>query len=81
MDGKTLESIMTEDAQIVVVALDLWSRIAHEMVAQTLEEEGRKVGLFRPVTLWPFDEEGRAEATKNAKSVVVLEGNAGMMCK
>ena len=49
------------------------------MVAR-LREEGRKVGLFRPVTLWPFDEEGLAEATKNAKSVVVLEGNAGMMC-
>jgi 2-oxoglutarate ferredoxin oxidoreductase subunit alpha len=76
---KRSESIMTEDAQIVVVAFGFVSRIAHEMVAR-LREEGRKVGLFRPVTLWPFDEEGLAEATKNAKSVVVLEGNAGMMC-
>ena len=76
---KRSESIMTEDAQIVVVAFGFVSRIAHEMVAR-LREEGRRVGLFRPVTLWPFDEEGLAEATKNAKSVVVLEGNAGMMC-
>lgn len=76
---KRSESIMTEDAQIVVVAFGFVSRIAHEMVAQ-LREEGRAVGLFRPVTLWPFDEEGLARATKNAKAVIVLEGNAGMMC-
>ena len=73
------ESIMTEDAEVVIVAFGLYSRIAHEMVAE-LREEGVKVGLFRPITLWPFDIQGLRDAVKNAKAVVVVEGNAGMMC-
>ena len=76
---KRSQSILTEDADVVVVAFGFVSRIAHEMVVE-LREEGIKAGLFRPITLWPFDEEGLREAVKNAKAVVVLEGNAGMMC-
>lgn len=76
---KRSESIMTEDAEIVIVAFGFVSRIAHEITAE-LREEGRKVGLFRPITLWPFDEQGLEAAVKSAKAVVVLEGNAGMMC-
>ncbi len=76
---KRSESIHTEDADVVVVAFGFVSRIAHEMVEE-LREEGRPVGLFRPISLWPFDEEGLMKAVKHAKAVVVLEGNAGMMC-
>lgn len=76
---KRSESIMTGDADIVVIAFGFVSRIAHEMVSE-LREEGIKAGLFRPVTLWPFDEEGLEKAVQKAKAVVVLEGNAGMMC-
>lgn len=78
-EEKRSQSIMTEDAEIVVVAFGLVSRIAHEMVAE-LREEGLKVGLFRPITLWPFDVESLLKAVEPAKAVVVLEGNAGMMC-
>ncbi len=76
---KRSESVMTEDADIVVVAFGLVSRIAGEMVSE-LREDGVKAGLFRPITLWPFDVEGLRRAVQNAKAVVVLEGNAGMMC-
>ena len=38
------------------------------------------MGLFRLITLWPFDIQGLRDAVKNAKAVVVVEGNAGMMC-
>ena len=64
----------------VFVAFGFVSRIARGAVEE-LREEGVKAGLFRPQTLWPFDNEGLEEAAKNAKFVVVLEGNAGMMCK
>lgn len=73
------ESVYTEDADVVVVAFGFVSRIAREMVEE-LRQDGVKAGLFRPITLWPFDVEGLRAAVKNAKAVVVLEGNAGMMC-
>ena len=63
----------------MVVAFGFVSRIAREMVEE-LRQDGVKAGLFRPITLWPFDVEGLRAAVKNAKAVVVLEGNAGMMC-
>lgn len=73
------ESILTEDADIVVVAFGFVSRIAHEMIVE-LREEGIKAGMFRPITLWPFDVKGLRQAVSSAKAVVVLEHNAGMMC-
>lgn len=50
---KTFESILTDDAEIVVVSFGFVSRLAHEMVAE-LRAEGIKAGLFRPITLWPL---------------------------
>lgn len=72
------ESILTEDADVLVVAFGFVSRIAKEMVNE-LRADGVKAGLFRPITLWPFDEEALRKAAANAKAVVVMEGNAGMM--
>lgn len=76
---KRSESILTDDAEIVVVSFGFVSRLAHEMVAE-LRAEGIKAGLFRPITLWPFDDDALKKAVENAKAVVVLEHNAGMMC-
>ena len=42
-------------------------------------KEGLKVGLFRPITLWPFPERQIAEAAKGKKGVLVVEINAGQM--
>lgn len=74
------EAIMTDDAEIVIVAFGSVSRIAHEMVAE-FRAEGYKLGLFRPITLWPFAEEALRSSVKKAKAVVVLEHNAGMMTR
>lgn len=73
------QSVLTEDADVLIVAFGFVSRIAREMVEE-LREDGIKVGLFRPITLWPFDIAGLRKAAENAKAVVVLEDNAGMMC-
>ena len=42
-------------------------------------KEGLKVGMFRPVTLWPFPEKELQEATKNAKKVLTVEMSMGQM--
>ncbi|MBP5712887.1 MAG: 3-methyl-2-oxobutanoate dehydrogenase subunit beta, partial [Prevotella sp.] len=41
--------------------------------------EGLKVGLFRPITLWPFPEKEISAAAKGKKGVLVVEINAGQM--
>lgn len=42
-------------------------------------EEGLKVGLFRPITLWPFPEKQLAELAKGKKGILSVEINAGQM--
>lgn len=69
-----------EDADIVIVAFGSVSRIASEMVSEA-RDRGIKLGLFRPITLWPFPEKQLRDAVKNAKAIVVLEHNCGMMTK
>jgi 2-oxoglutarate/2-oxoacid ferredoxin oxidoreductase subunit alpha len=71
-------SFDTDDADVVVVAFGIAARIALSAVAR-LRGEGRRIGLFRPVTLFPFPEqEIHALACAGAKCVV-LELNAGQM--
>ena len=42
-------------------------------------EEGIKVGLFRPITLWPFPSKALAERAKAMKGILVVELNSGQM--
>lgn len=44
---------MTDDAEIVLVAYGISSRVAKAAVYQG-REEGLRLGLIRPITLWPF---------------------------
>lgn len=41
--------------------------------------EGIKVGLIRPITLWPFPSKAIKEASKNIKNILSVEMNAGQM--
>lgn len=66
------------DADIVVVAYGSTARIAKSAV-DAARKEGLKVGMFRPVTLWPFPERELQEATKNAKKVLTVEMSMGQM--
>ena len=52
---------------------------AEKQVVEELRDEGRRVGSFRPVTLWPFPETALAEACRAARQVLVFEVNAGQM--
>ena len=44
-----------------------------------MRERGEKVGLFRPITLWPFPEKEIKDLAKRVRGILVVEINAGMM--
>ncbi len=70
------ESYRLDDADVILVAYGISSRIARSAV-DAARKEGIKAGLFRPISLWPFPEkELRTYAERGAKfiSVEMSEG-------
>lgn len=72
------EEFMTEDAEIVVVAFGASSRVARSAI-KTAREEGIKVGMVRPITLWPFPEKAIEKTIPTAKKYLCVEMNMGQM--
>ena len=71
------EEYMMEDAEVCVVAFGIAARVAKNAVAAA-RSEGIKVGLIRPITLWPFPNEAFAKADK-VKAYVSVELSMGQM--
>lgn len=72
------EEIDTEDADYLLIAFGTVARIcakAKEMAAK----EGIKVGIVRPITLWPFPYEAIQKAAEGKKGILCVELNAGQM--
>jgi 2-oxoglutarate ferredoxin oxidoreductase subunit alpha len=67
-----------KDSKLIVVAFGIAARIALSAVKE-LRSEGKKVGLFRPVTLFPFPERQLARMAGRGKIFLVTEMNAGQM--
>ncbi|MDY5021905.1 MAG: 3-methyl-2-oxobutanoate dehydrogenase subunit VorB [Blautia sp.] len=67
------ENIQVEDAELVLVAYGISSRVCRETV-EIAREEGLKLGLIRPITLWPFPVKAFEEA-KAAKAFLTVEMN------
>lgn len=72
------ECYKTEDADIVITAFGTVARIAKSAI-NDLREQGIKVGLFRPITVWPFPYTELADAVKGAKAILDVEVNEGQM--
>ena len=72
------ENLQTEDADIIVVAYGITSRIAQTAIVKA-RAAGIKVGMLRPISLWPFPSKPIAALTANAKAFVVFEMSAGQM--
>ena len=69
---------LTDDAEIVVVGFGSAGRIAQTAVQQA-RRDGLKVGLLRPITLWPFPEERLSALADQVSAFLVVEMNAGQM--
>lgn len=73
------EEINTEDAELVLVAYGIVSRIARTAMDKA-RAEGLKVGMLRPITLWPFPYEPIAKlAEGKAEQFLAIEMSAGQM--
>ena len=72
------EEYMMEDAELCVVAFGIASRVAKNAVAAA-RAEGIKVGLIRPITLWPFPTKALRAAADKVKGFISVELNMGQM--
>lgn len=72
------QEYFTDDAEIIFVAFGSIARICLKAI-EDAREAGMKVGLIRPITLWPFPKNRIAELAKKAKGMMVVELNAGQM--
>lgn len=72
------ETYMCEDADIIITAFGTVARIA-KTAAEHLRAEGIKVGVFRPITVWPFPYKELKDATANCKCILDVEVNEGQM--
>ena len=72
------ENYKTDDAEIIVVAYGSASRIA-ESAIEDLRAEGHKVGMFRPITLWPYPKPALRKLAGDGRKIAVFELSAGQM--
>ena len=72
------ESYMMDDAEVCVVAFGIAARVAKNAIVEA-RKNGVKVGLIRPITLWPFPSKVLAEAAKQCHSFVSVELSMGQM--
>jgi 2-oxoglutarate ferredoxin oxidoreductase subunit alpha len=72
------EEVNTQGAEVVLVAYGTCARICKEAIRRTAGV-GLKVGLLRPITLWPFPKEPLKRLAKKARAICVVEMSAGQM--
>ncbi len=72
------EEVNCKDAEMVVVAYGITSRLARTAVEE-LREKGMKIGLFRPQAVYPFPKDRLAELANTAKVFTALELSNGQM--
>lgn len=72
------DEYLTEDAEYVILSYGSTARTARSAVNK-LREEGYKVGLFRPITIWPFPEKRVHELSIGLKGILVAEMNLGQL--
>lgn len=72
------ETKQIDDADYAIVAFGSAARISQKAI-ETARKQGVRVGLFRPITLWPFPEKEIAMLSRRVKGILVVEINAGQM--
>ena len=72
------EEYMTEDADIVIVSYGITSRICKTAIANA-RKQGVKVGMLRPITLWPYPKAALRRLAETASQFLTVELNMGQM--
>ncbi|EGO61714.1 3-methyl-2-oxobutanoate dehydrogenase subunit VorB [Acetonema longum] len=72
------EDFYSEDADYIIAAFGTCARIAKSAVLLA-RQQGIKLGLVRPITLWPFPEKAFTRLTQQLKGVLTVELSAGQM--
>ncbi|HVM93372.1 MAG TPA: 3-methyl-2-oxobutanoate dehydrogenase subunit VorB [Terriglobales bacterium] len=72
------ETYETNDAEILMVGYGITSRVLRSAV-EMARAEGLKVGLFRPITLWPFPKQALRDVASKVHKVLVVELSNGQM--
>jgi 2-oxoglutarate/2-oxoacid ferredoxin oxidoreductase subunit alpha len=72
------EEYQTEDAEVVIVAYGIVSRVVRSVI-ETLRREGIRAGMVRPITLWPFPTAALRRLTGQAKFFLACEMSMGQM--
>ena len=72
------EELFCDDAEYLIIAFGSAARISQKTV-EMARKEGIKVGLFRPITLWPFPTKKINSYVDNVKGILTMELNAGQM--
>lgn len=72
------EQLMCDDAEYLIVGFGISARIAQK-AAELAREEGIKIGVFRPITLYPFPKNEITALGDKVKGVLTVELNAGQM--
>jgi len=75
---ESFETIGTDDADYLVVAFGITARAARRAIKKA-REQGIKVGMFRPITLWPFPVAAFESIVADKRGVLVAEMNAGQL--
>jgi 2-oxoglutarate/2-oxoacid ferredoxin oxidoreductase subunit alpha len=72
------EEYMTDDCDCLLVAYGTSARIARG-AADIARDEGKRVGLLRPVSLWPFPTDAIHKLSQRVKKIITVELSAGQM--
>jgi len=72
------EAYQTQDAELVVAAYGITARVA-KAAADLARADGLKVGVFRPITLWPFPEKELQKSTEKARAILTVEMSMGQL--
>lgn len=72
------EEYLMDDAEICIVAFGITSRVAKNAINMA-REKGIKVGMIRPITLWPFPKKPLLTAADRCKAFISVEMNMGQM--
>ena len=74
------EEYLCDDAEIIITAFGTMARSAKD-VCNHFRQQGIKIGIFRPITLYPFPYKRLRELSINAKHIIDIEMNMGQMLK